>query len=201
LYIEELEATEEGLEDRVFRLLGRTCLSLEYALLPNELEELLLALIQTVQTAARALTPTPIERTAFEILVTEKAEELTRATNETQSDLAPTLDQKLRDASLNDEQIGRCQQMRAAFNRRRRSAIGQMAAMLDHLSDEVFMACSTLTAERHAGQITPGPQLYAQTVRHVRDIHSSGEWTNDVALAEAYGALHEITARCQHRYD
>jgi hypothetical protein len=201
LHIEELEATEQGLEDRVFRLLGRTCLAIEYALLPDELDELLLTLVQHVQAAARAVTPTSIERAAFEVLLRHKAEEMMRATNEAQGYLAPTLNQKLRTASLNDEQIRRCQQMRAGFNRRRRSAIGQTAAMLDHLSDEVFMACSTLTAERNAGQIAPGPDLYAQTVRHVRDIYSSGGWTSHVALGEAYGALHEITARCQHRYD
>jgi hypothetical protein len=202
LEIEEFEATAEGVEGRIFRSLSTACQSLGRALLPDEIEQLLSDLMQTVQAAARALEAVAITRTEFELMLTRRAEELMHSTNELQGDLAPTLDQKLRRAQLNDEQVERCQRMRAAFNRRRRSAVGQMGAALDDLATEVFMACSSAAARRHAGQIAPGAELYAETVRAVSDVHRIGGWSGrQLALADAYGALHDITARCQHRYD
>jgi hypothetical protein len=202
LEIEELEATAEGVEGRIFRSLSNTCQRMGQALLPDEIEQLLSDLMQAVQAAARALEPIALARTEFEMMLRRRAGELIRSTNESQGDLAPTLDQKLRRAQLNDEQVERCQRMRATFNRRRRSAIGYMAAALDDLANEVFMACSATAAKRHAGQIVPGAELYAETVSAVSDVHRIGEWsTRQIALADAYGALHDITARCQHRYD
>jgi hypothetical protein len=175
---------------------------LGHALLPDEIEQLLSDLMQAVQAAARALEAVAIAQTGFELMLTRRAEELMNSTNELQGDLAPTLDQKLRRAQLNDEQVERCQRMRAAFNRRRRSAVGQMGAALDDLATEVFMACSSTAAKRHAGQIAPGAELYAETVKAVSDVHQIGGWSGrQLALANAYGALHDITARCQHRYD
>ncbi len=202
LEIEEFEATAEGVESRIFRFLSSTCQSLGHPLLPDEIEQLLSDLMQAVQTAARALESVAITRTGFEATLRHRAEELMRSTNESQGDLAPTLDQKLRRAQLNDEQVEKCQRMRATFNRRRRSAVGQMGAALDDLATEVFMACSSTAAKRHAGQITPGAELYAETVSAVSDVHRIGGWSGrQIALADAYGALHDITARCEHRYD
>jgi hypothetical protein len=64
------------------------------------------------------------------------------------------------------------------------------------------MACVELSLRRHEGSIGPGAEMFAATNSAVRDLHSTGDWEGrGIPLTIAYGVLHDITARCQHRYD
>lgn len=202
LEIDNVAGNADALEAMTLRELGATTMRLSVGLLPNELEALLEGLIGYVQTMARAVNPAPISRDDFAAELRSRGEAATRATQASAGPGAPTLSEKLAAAGVGPEQIAALQQTHFEFTRIYRSSLPNRTAQLDDLTERIRMACVELSLRRREGVIQPGAEMFSATNSAVRDLHSAGGWEGrGIPLAIAYGVLHDITARCQHRYD
>lgn len=202
LEIEHVAGTADALEAITLRDLGATAMRMGIGLLPNELESLLDGLTVYVQRMARAVSPAPMSRDEFAAELRSRGDAATRATAAAAGPGAPTLSEKLALAGLGHEQIAALQQTHFEFTRTYRSSLPDRIAQLDDLTERIRMACMELSLRRREGALRPGADMFAATNAAVREVHSAGAWDgHGIPLTIAYGALHDITARCQHRYD
>jgi hypothetical protein len=202
LEVENVAGNADALEAMALRELGATALRLSVGLLPNELETLLEGLIGYIQTTAREVNPAPIARDDFAAELRSRGAAATRATSAAAGPGAPTLSDKLAAAGVGPEQIAAFQQTHFEFTRTYRSSLPHRTAQLDDLTERIRMACVELSLRRREGSIMPGAEMFAATNSAVRDLHSAGDWEGrGIPLTIAYGVLHDVTARCQHRYD
>lgn len=201
LLIEECENTADGLEAQFHRDLGLMASSRGFALLPTEVSDLLERVLALVQGRSRDPDPTPIWRNEFETLLDTWADQI-----QSQTDLSVTspdegLRPKLLAAGMTLEEIHKCEEMRFRFSRRRRSAVGDERAALDDVVDEIAMACLDVRARRKAGDLSPGLASVQASLTDVANLYDLRDWsTSGVSRATAFGALHDVTGRCQNRY-
>jgi hypothetical protein len=201
LTVRQVGATAESLEDRVLRLLGRYLSERELGLLAHETEELLAILISMITTAARAHAATPLERAVASAEVDRHASRLIQATQAGTSPISESLADKLRKAGLDEEQIDALQAAKFSYSRGYRTALTPTTRVLDQLADEIRMRCVSLTLAMREGTIQPGAEMWEATRRAVEQMHRDGSWdSRGIPLSQAFGALHEITDRCHHRY-
>ncbi len=201
LMIEECENTADGLEAQVERRLAFVSAGRGFPLLPNELSELLDKLLLHVQERSRDRQASPIKRDDLETLLDEWADRIQADTSSNMQSPDEALRPKLEAAGLDPEEIRRCEDMRIRFSRRRRAAVGRERTELDALVDEIAMACLGVKARRNAGDIEPGLGSVEAALASVTELHGQRGWdARDISLATAYGALHDVTGRCQNRY-
>lgn len=201
LIIEECENTADGLEAQVERRLAFVSSDRGFPLLPNELSELLTKLLVHVQERSRQRETDPITRDDLGALLDSWADRIRTETSLNMESPDEALRPKLEAAGLEPEEIRRCEDMRIGFSRRRRAAVGRERIELDSLADEVAMACLSVKARRKAGEIDPGLASVDAALASVGQLHGERGWDErDVSLATAYGALHDVTGRCQNRY-
>jgi hypothetical protein len=201
LEIEECEGTADWLEAQVLRELHRACAGFGLHLLPEELERLLDILLGVIQRAARAEPPQILTRDEFEGLLRREAAGITSQTAAIHGPEGERLSDKLRVAGFAEEEILGVEQMRMRFSRERRTSVADRRVTLDELADEIAMGCLQMKALRETGQLQPGLPAFHATVQEVQRLHGAGSWAQrGVSLALAYGALHDITGRCQNRY-
>jgi hypothetical protein len=202
LTIEQVGGDADALEAMVLRELGGMTLRLSIGLLQNELESLLEGLVAVVQQGARSSDAAPIARDSFIDEVRDRANRARGATADAAGPEAPTLAAKLAAAGLSPEQIAAMKHTHLEFSRTYRSALPDQVRRLDNMVERIRMACVQLTLRRREGLLAPGAAMFAATDSAVRDLHAADGWDGQgIPLVLAYGAMHDVTARCQHRYD
>jgi hypothetical protein len=202
LVIEHVAGNADALEAMVVRELEFAALHQGIGLFAHEAASVLEGIIAFVQGTARSVAPAPI-------LVAQMIDEFRRraaaaisASAAAQAPGAPTLAEKLAAAGVSIEQIQWMQGVHTQFVHAYRSALPSMVATFDNLVDEIRLACVALGLRRREGAIQGGAEMFDRTIAAVRDLHEAGAWaTRGVPLLLAHGMLHDITARCQHRYD
>lgn len=101
------------------------------------------------------------------------------------------------DTAMVEKQVSMHLQHRTAF---RRADAAQRRAVSD-LVDEVFTACSVVTARRTSGELTGGRETYEATIDALREMHVSGKYAaRGYSLADLQRAMLDIASRCQHRF-
>ena len=173
----------------------------QIGLLLHESELLLEGIVAFVQGRSRPASATPITTLEFDRELQTRANEAIRGTATAQGPDAPTLTQKLNAAGIRGQQTAPMHDDHFAFSREHRSALPERAAVLDELVSRIRMQCVSLTLHLQEGTLNPGAEMFAATEAAVRDVWVAGGFEHKgISLALAYGALHDITARCQHRY-
>ncbi len=202
LRIQHVAGDADALEAMVLRDLGTAATQLNFGLMPNELEALLEGLVAFVQRHARDMVPAPMSADAFRTEFAAQAQAAVAGTDALLGPTAPTLAEKLQAAGMDTDQVLALQDTHLRYLRTRRSALPDFAVLLDELTEEIRMRCISLRLERREGTIAPGGMLFTRTREAVEHVHSAGNWgARGVTLTLAYGALHDVTSRCQHRYD
>ncbi|MDQ3956241.1 MAG: hypothetical protein M3285_11910 [Actinomycetota bacterium] len=200
-FIEEAENTADGLEALLHVQLGFTAARMQLQMLTKELSDLITHLVKFVQDRSRQAQIQPIERDEVVQVVREAAAAITTATNDALTAPDEALRPKLEAAGLFPEEVRKCEEMRFAFSRRRRAAIGSEREALDAIVDEIAMACLTIKGARARGDVAPGMPSVEATLAAVRELHEEERWgERGVPLRSAFGALHDVTGRCQNRY-
>lgn len=201
LLIEECENTADGLEAQLHRDLGFLALSRGFPLLPQEVSDLVERILAFVQERSRSPEDAPITRGDFETLLDGWADQIQSQTNLDVASAQKGLRPKLIAAGMSLEEVQKCEEMRFRFARRRRSAVGDERGALDEVVDEIAMACLDVKTRRKAGNLLPGLPSVQATISAIADLHTARAWrASGVSLASAYGALHDVTGRCQNRY-
>lgn len=199
--IVECDNTADGLESQVHRHLGVLAKARSKALLVHEVEGVLDRLVAFVQEMSRGDVHETIRKEAAEQVLLAAADEISLETELRIASVNETLRAKLEAAGLEEAEIRRCEAMRFQFSRARRSAVGRERAALDEVADEIAMACISIKARRRAGTIDPGIASLEAAIGKVDELHVIRQWQGrGVSLILSYGALHDITGRCQNRY-
>jgi hypothetical protein len=201
LYLEVVASDADSLEAMLMRELGFALLRFEIGLLFDEADSLMEGVVGYVQGRSRPASVAPITILEFETQLRTRAANAIRGTDVAQGATAPKLGEKLRNAGLLSEIIRSMQDDRFAFTRECRSALPDRAAVLSELVKQIRMQCVPLALQLREGTLHSGAEMFAATSAAVRDVWHTGRFEEKgVPLSLAYGALHDITARCQHRY-
>jgi hypothetical protein len=201
LEIEMCEATIDGFESVVSRELDLLCVEWGLSLLAEEREQLIVALLAEGQAAAREEPSRTLTPEEFEEFVRQRAAEARRVVDQLLDPTTPSLLVKLSAAGFSDEEIEAAATTRFRFSRERRSAVGEQLRNMDRLTDEIAMACMQVHALRRTGTIPPGMPSFSAVAEKVEALHGSGPWGDlGIPLSLAWGALHDITDRCQNEY-
>ncbi len=202
LTLELVAADADGLEAILIRELGIALMGRRLPLLPQEMELVLEGVVAFVQGRSRPLSVLPVTRAEFESELDRRANDAMRGTATAQGPRAPTLGEKLEAAGLDAAQIAPLHDRHFAFTREYRSALPDRVALLDELVERIRMRCVALSLQLREGAIQPGAEMFSQTEAVVREAWEAGGFERrGIGILLAYGALHDITARCQHRYD
>lgn len=200
-WIEECENTADGLEAQIHRLVGLAASSHSRPLLTQEVDALLDRIVSFVQRRSREHLHQRIEREEFESQFVTWAEEISLQTEVHMTSPDESLRAKLTAAGLDNAEISGFEGMRFRFSRARRAAVAVERTSLDEVADEIAMACIEIRHGRQAGTTEPGLASLQATLAKVESLHSARGWDDKgISLSLAYGALHDITGRCQNRY-
>lgn len=202
MWIEYVAGNADALEALVTKDLGFAAQRSGVGLIPTEAEAVLEGILAFVQERARNVMPLEITHDEMVLELARRAESAISKSAAAQAPGAPTLAEKLGGVGVTPEQIQAMQSVHSRFVRAYRAALPATIADFDNLADQIRMLCVELGLRRREGAINPGADLFARTVSAVRELHGVGAWeARGVPLVIANGILHDITARCQHRYD
>lgn len=189
------------LEDRNFRRLGFLCKTIGKQLLPDEVEQVLGAMMGLVEARGRSQQVRPITKAEVqEVLAAEADVAADRVGAALQGNQTPLIE-KLAAVNIVGEEADRVLQLRHRFARSMRSAVGRELQEYRQLLDDIFSECHTLRVRANEGTIPRGAALHRQSIEAAKAVvHGFGSAT--VARpSQALGAMYEITGRCQHRFD
>jgi hypothetical protein len=168
-------------------------------LLIDEVDDLMLPLMELVQKASRASMPQAIRVDTFRERFLSVAGTLHASPPSLNPPDSLRLKGKLGAAGLTDAEIRTMQRLRADFSLARRRAVGHARKELDDMADIIQVACIGLRSERLDGSLAPGLASFQKTIDTINQLHNEGAWKVS-SRTLAYGALHDITARCQNEY-
>jgi hypothetical protein len=202
LHIEVRGRTIEDVENKARSRVNDLCREIRtYALLMDEVEDILVDLLGVVAASSKAEEPIPLTSAFFKERVVSSVERRAGMLLDGTMSAPEAIGEKLDKAQLTSSEIQHAREMHLTFAGWCRQAVGDRKQLLIALTDSVFMACQGVSADRRSGIISDGLPAYKATLGAVRRAFDEENFgARGATMSEAWAALANITARCRHRY-
>lgn len=169
LHIEVRGRTIEDVENKARSRLNALCREIRtYALLVDEVEDILVDLLAVVAALSKAEEPIPLTPVSFGERVITSVERRVGVLLPGTTIASEAIGEKLTKAKLTPSEIDHAREMHLSFAGWYRRAVGDRKQLLVALADSVYMACQGVSADRRSATISDGLPAYKATLAAVR---------------------------------